>query len=180
MSSCAIVKALIKTMYIDSVYPLVYSNSILSISANIKKAKKRGSGMNKRPIPKASALQGNQLLQMLSKTKELPIGLSTFKTHADAFIPKPWFNNFEGFTEEQASQVDEETKDCLSARPAACKAWHQHRVGRITSSTAHRVVHTSLETPSQTLRNDWSAVTHLPTHWEFHPCSGARTTRWMP
>lgn len=114
-----------------------------------KKAKKRGSGRNQRPIPKASALQENQLLQMLSKTKELPIGLSTFKNHADAFIPKPWFNNLEGFTEEQASQVEEETKD-----QAACKAWHQHRVGRITGSTAHRVMHTSQETPSQTLIND--------------------------
>lgn len=86
---------------------------------------------------------------MLSNTKELPIGLSTFKSHANVFTPKPWYNNLEGFTEEQCSQVEEETKG-----QAACKAWHQHRVGRITGSTAHRVLHTSLETPSQTLIND--------------------------
>jgi len=94
---------------------------------------------------------------MLSNTKE---------SHANVFTSKPWYNNLEGFTEEQCSQVEEETKG-----QAACIAWHQHRVGRITCSTAHKVLHTSLETPSQTLINDIcssnSSVTLRVSSWQW-------------
>jgi len=118
---------------------------------------KKRSVRNQRPIPKASASQQNQLLQMLSNTKE---------SHANVFTSKPWYNNLEGFTEEQCSQVEEETKG-----QAACIAWHQHRVGRITCSTAHKVLHTSLETPSQTLINDIcssnSSVTLRVSSWQW-------------
>lgn len=86
---------------------------------------------------------------MLSATKKCPIGLSTFKDHTDLFTPKPWFNNLQVVTDEQVSQVEKETKD-----QAACKAWHHHRAGWITSSSAHRVTHTSLEEPSQALIKD--------------------------
>ncbi|XP_041931080.1 uncharacterized protein LOC121694797 isoform X2 [Alosa sapidissima] len=114
-----------------------------------EQAKKKRNVKKRRPIPKASAAQQNQFLQMLCNTKELPIGLSSFKSYADVFAPIPWYNNLEGFTEEQCSFVEEETKG-----QAACKAWHRHRVGRITGSTAHRVLHTSLDRPSKALIND--------------------------
>ncbi|KAK6323096.1 hypothetical protein J4Q44_G00054350 [Coregonus suidteri] len=135
-----------------------------------EKVQNQGSDKERRTILKASTSQEKQLLQTLSATKELPFGLSTFKDHADVFTPKPWFNNLHCFTDEQVSQVEEETKD-----QAACKAWHQHRAGRITGSSANRVIHTSLEEPSQALIK----VDQLTTNSKHHAFYGARTMRWM-
>lgn len=71
---------------------------------------------------------------MLCSAKELPIGLSSFKSYADAIASIPWYNNLESFTEEQCALVEEETKG-----QAAWKAWHRYRVGQITDSTADTV-----------------------------------------
>lgn len=111
---------------------------------------------------------------MLSATKKCPIGLSTFKDHTDLFTPKPWFNNLQVVTDEQVSQVEKETKD-----QAACKAWHHHRAGWITSSSAHRVTHTSLEEPSQALIKDiYKSQSIKTTNSKGHAFYGARTMRW--
>ncbi|KAL7404182.1 hypothetical protein ABVT39_011067 [Epinephelus coioides] len=86
-----------------------------------------------RPVPKATPAQEKQLLEILAATHELPVVLSMYDDYSEPFIPKPWFKNLDNFTDEQVFQVEGETK-----KQAANGAWHQHRVGRITGSSAHK------------------------------------------
>lgn len=101
-------------------------------------------GKVKRPIPKAS--QQAQFLQMLHETGECPVVLSTFSKYAGSTPHhSSWFETLT-FTKEEADRVEAET-----VMQAACKAWRRHRVGRITSSSAHTVLHTNQEKPSNTV-----------------------------
>ena len=111
--------------------------------------RKRNVREKRRPFPKAKEHNEQEFLSMLFATGEMLVGLSTFDGFADDYRPKPWFENLSGFTDEQVQEIEEQTKG-----QAECASWHQQRVGRVTGTSAHRVLKTPLEEPSKALLRD--------------------------
>ncbi|XP_034059697.1 uncharacterized protein LOC117538221 isoform X3 [Gymnodraco acuticeps] len=127
----------------------VEADMVINIDFYGDKAKKRDTGTNCRVIQMSNEENKQQFLEMLSASGELPVGLSTFKVFADPFKPKPWYQHLSEFSDDQVQAIEEDTKD-----QAECSSWHQQRVGRVTGTSAHRVIHTSLEKPSKSLLRD--------------------------
>lgn len=98
----------------------------------------------RRPVPEAKEEHAQKFLSMLSATGEMLVGLSAFIGYSHDYRPKPWFENISGFTDEQVQEIEE--------KPEA--SWHQQRVGRVTGTSAHRVLKTSFEEPSKALLRD--------------------------
>lgn len=53
------------------------------------------------------------------------------------------------FSGEQVLEIEDKTRG-----QAACERWHKKRVGRVTGSSAHKGLHSSLENPSKALLRD--------------------------
>nr|XP_055065240.1 uncharacterized protein LOC129447500 [Misgurnus anguillicaudatus] len=98
----------------------------------------------KGPVPPATEALQIQLLEMLSSTGTSVVALKTHRTFTRS--AKPWFLNLDGISEDDVLSIDRAT-----INQASSALWHRHRVGRVTGSIAHRVLHTSPTTPAPSL-----------------------------
>ena len=122
---------------------------IAEIEFHSEKIKEKARGKKRkirRPVPKVTPSQEKQLMDILDGTGEMPVVLSTYDDYSQPFVPKPWFENLEGFTDEEVIRIESKTMGQATSR-----FWHRQREGRITGTSAHRVMHTSLEKPSRSL-----------------------------
>lgn len=128
----------------------VEGDRVHNITLYSDKAKNKAQSRRQRKgaAPVATQEQQDQFLHMLAATGENPVGLSTFKGFSEPFRPTPWFSSL-SITEEQVEAIEEATRT-----QAQCAAWHEERVGRVTGTSAHRVLHTSKDAPSETLIRD--------------------------
>ena len=120
-----------------------------------------------------TAASQHELLQKLSSLpqKNQPVALSTFAEFAEPFchkapvpiIPKlpkslrelystlPQSEDFHSVYQERISEEDNDFIERSTRAQANTLAWHTIRVGRITASLAHNVLHTNMDRPSKSL-----------------------------
>ena len=159
-----------------------------------RKAVESGSATKRRktaimdPLPPEAQ---QQFLQLLLTTKTLPVVLHCFDQTSGNFprdkpvpivqLPQPLRNFFNPknlelspgdfaakvsslqaelvVSEEQCRYIYDVTKD-----QSECLTWYQQRAGRITASTAHRILRTNQQTPAPSLIKSVCSDSNAPVH----------------
>lgn len=83
---------------------------------------------------------------MLSQTGSSVVAL---KIHHTSKLTKPWYLDLSSVSEADVMQIDRETVNQSSS-----SLWYRCRVGRVTGSISHRVLHTSSTCPAPSLISD--------------------------
>ena len=142
------------------------------------KNKLRASGNKKRTHHpnKATAVQQHSFLKALQEIAPKCVGLSTFNEHCEKFVPpKPAsehatcnlnlpINLRTLYSPENKHRLQEELKEAVTmlntttdqlsyltahtAQQSASPLWHEMRLGRITASNVHSVLHTDIKKPA--------------------------------
>ncbi len=121
----------------------------------------------------------DMLLSSLKKRNGSAICLSTFKNHAEEFFWKKTAVRDEGFppplremikmckSENYLSDLTLSLDQIEALEQATIKQsetvlWHEQRIGRVTASKAHQVIHTSINNPARSLIKEICSPSQVP------------------
>lgn len=163
--------------FVKKVNPAPISNIQFFKDAGIERTRKRKRDDTK-TFPKATESEKHSFLGAISKCKTKPIVLSTFYGYSESFhwkknpVKSPQLplslRTLYQETGKDVTDISEEIMDKAMKKIAISKeqsqficettkaqsdslVWREQRIGRITSSNVHRVLHTDQDNPSQSL-----------------------------